>query len=191
MSRKLPIAALIFVLLGAGYLHAQTPTPRRVDLAVTYLGLYSLKVNSTQRFWSQGGAVELGTNVCHGFGIAANVTGTHASSIGNSGVPLSLVTATFGPRYRWHADRRLSLYGEGLIGEANGFYSLFPEPGAAISSSNSLAAQAGGGIDYKVSDRFAVRVLDAAWLRTQLPNSTNNVQNSLQLGAGLVVRFGH
>ncbi len=31
--------------------------------------------------------------------------------------------------------------------------------------------------------------LDAGWLRTQLPNSTINVNNSRRLGAGVVLRF--
>ena len=58
-------------------------------------------------------------------------------------------------------------------------------------SANSFAAQVGGGIDYRLANRFAIRVLDAAWSRTQLPNSTDNVQNNLRLGAGVVLRFAH
>jgi hypothetical protein len=60
-------------------------------------------------------------------------------------------------------------------------------PGAA----NGLAAQVGGGTDYRLSDRFAIRILDAEWSRTQLPNGTDNVQNALRLGAGIVLRFAH
>jgi len=105
-------------------------------------------------------------------------------------VPLSLVNLTVGPRYRWHADRRVSLYGEGLIGEANGLRSLFPTTMGSQPDANGFAAQVGGGLDYRLSDRFAIRALRAAWFQTQLPNGTNNVQNDLRLGAGVLVRFG-
>ena len=169
---------------------AQAPHSGRLDLAFSYVGERSVKAGTSQNFWMQGGSIELGANVWHGWGIAADVTGTHASSIGSGGVPLSLVTTTFGPRYRWHADHRLSVYGQGLIGEANGFHSLFPTPFGSQSSANSLAVQVGGGVDCRLSSHFAIRVIDAAWLRTQLPNSTDDVQNTLRLGAGIVMRFG-
>jgi len=120
------IALCILLLTGSNYLRAQESQPARLDLSATYIEGRSLKADTSQNFWTQGGSIELGANVGRGWGIAANVTGIHAGSIGTSGLPLSQVTATFGPRYRWHADHRLSLYGEGLIGEANGFRSIFP-----------------------------------------------------------------
>jgi len=181
--------ASCMLLFAASFLQAQMPQSNKLDLSVTYAGERSLKANTTQNFWLQGGSVELGANVWRGWGIAADVTGTHAGSIGASGIPLSLVTVTFGPRYRWHASRRLSLFGQGLIGEANGFRSIFPAATGTLADTNGLATQVGGGVDYRLSDRFAIRVLDAAWSRTQLPNSTDNSQNTLLLGAGIVLRF--
>ena len=178
----------ILLLAGSSFLRAQS-LQDKLDFAATYTAERSLKSGTSQNFWMQGGAVELGANVWHGLGIAANITGTHAGSIGMSGVPLSLVTVTFGPRYRWHAEHRISIYGEGLIGEANGFRSIFPAMAGQQSEANGFASQVGGGIDYKLSDRLAIRALDAAWSRTQLPNSTDNVQNTLRLGAGIVLRF--
>ena len=187
---KRHIACCLLLLMDGVFLHSQTSKPTRLDLGVTYVAERSLKADSSQNFWTQGGSIELGANVWHGWGIAANITGTHTGSIGSSAIPLSLVTATFGPRYRWHADGRLSLYGEGLIGEANGFHSLLPTIAGSQSSANGFSAQVGGGVDYSLSNRFALRLLDAAWSRTQLPNGTDNVQNNLRLAAGVVLRFG-
>jgi hypothetical protein len=184
------IGLCILLLSGTSILRAQT-LPSRIDLSITYIAEHSLKANAAENFWLQGGSIELGANIWRGWGIAADVTGTHTGSIGSSGLPLSLVTTTFGPRYRWHADRRVSFYGRGLIGEANGFQSIFPATGGSQPDANGLAAQVGGGVDYRLSDRFAMRVLDAGWSRTQLPNSTDNVQNTLRLGAGIVLRFAH
>jgi len=188
------IALCLLLFSAAELLRAQSPQPvpdrsTRLDLAFSYVSQRSLKAATGQNFWMQGGSIELGADLLHGLGVAAQVAGTHAGSIGSSGVPLTLMTATFGPRYRWHARRRCSLYGEGLIGEANALESLFPATGASLSSSNSLALQVGGGADFNMSNRVELRV-DAAWMRTQLPNATDNVQNTLRLGAGIALRFG-
>jgi hypothetical protein len=185
------ISLCMLLLSGTSILCAQAPPSRRLDLSFTYIAERSLKANTSQNFWMQGGSMELGANVWRGWGVAADLTGVHTGSIGSSGLPLSLVTITFGPRYRWHPDRRLSLYGQGLIGEANGFGGIFPTPTGSQPGANGLAAQVGGGIDYRLSDRFAIRILDAEWSRTQLPNSTDDVQNTLRLGAGIVLRFAH
>jgi len=163
----------------------------KVEVAITMIAERSMRSATPDRFWMEGGSIELGTNSWRGFGIAANISGTHTGTIGGTTIPLSLVTATFGPRYRWHADHRSSIYCEGLIGEANGFKSFFPVITAAQTSANGFASQVGGGLDYRLSQRFAVRVVEAAWQHTQLPNGTNHVQNDLRLGAGLVVRFGY
>ena len=189
MSILIRIALYSLLLTGTGLLRAQSPEPRRLDLSITYIAERSLKANTSENFWMQGGSIELGANVWNGLGIATDITGTHAGSIGSSGPPLSLVTVTFGPRYRWHAGQHLSLYGEGLIGEANGFRSIFPTHSGSQADANGFAVQAGGGVDYRLSGRFVIRILDAGWWRTQLPNGTDNVQNNLRLGAGVVLHF--
>lgn len=182
--------ALGVCLLGGTAASVAQQEPK-LDAGVTFIAERSLKANTSQNFWMEGGSIELGANVWKGWGIAADVTGTHTNSVGNSSVPLSMITTTFGPRYRWQANKKWSVYGEGLIGEANVFHTLVPTPSGADTSGNSLAIQVGGGLDYALKQRFAIRLLDAGWIRTQVPNSTNSVQNTLRLGAGVVVRFGH
>lgn len=189
--RKIVPIALGFLLLSlVPLLRAQQTSSPKLDLAVTFVAERFLKSYTSNNFWTEGGAIELGTNTWRGVGIAAKVSGTHSVAIGASTIPLSLVTVTFGPRYRWHADHKVSVYVEALVGEADGFKSLFPAITGAQTSSNSFAAQAGGAIDYKLSSRFAARVIEAGWQHTQLPNGTNNIQNDFQLGAGFVLKFG-
>jgi hypothetical protein len=167
---------------------------QEVDLAVTYTAQHSNLV-STPTFWQQGGSIELSTQTYRGLGIVANVTGTTIDNAADSGVGLSMVTTTFGPRYTWYrrtgaAEKHsIATFGQGLIGEAHGFNSYFPSSTGVQTDYNSFALQVGGGVDLGLSHHFAVRVIQADWLRTQFPNSTTNVQNSLRLGAGIVVRF--
>jgi hypothetical protein len=180
--------ALVLPLLAATVQAQKEP---KLDVGVTFAAERSLKADTGQNFWMEGGSIELGANVWKGWGIAADVTAAHSSSIGSSGVPLSLESTTFGPRYRWHAKRKWSIYGQALLGEANAFHTLVPTPSGTQTGGNSLALQIGGGLDYRLKQRFALRLLDASWLRTQIPNGTDNVENTLRIGTGVVVRFGH
>lgn len=191
MSHLLICSATILLATCVCNLHAQKTDEPRIDLAVTYTAERTLQANTTQSVWLQGGSVQLGTDIWRGFGLAADITGLHTASVASSGVPFSELTATFGPRYRWHTGHHVSVYGQALVGEGNSFYTVVPSPGAAQSGTNSLALKIGGGLDYSLSHRLSLRALDASWVRTQFGNSTDNLQNDLRLGAGLVVKFGH
>ena len=184
------IALCMLLLTGTSAVLAQAPRPQPIDVSVTYIAQRSLRASTTQKFWLEGGSAELGLNLWHGFGAAANFTDGHTGSIGSSGVPLTLLTATFGPRYRWHAAKRASIYGEGLLGVARGSDSAFPGPSGAQPGANSFAWQLSGGVDYRLSSRFAIRALDIGYLHTALPNGAGNAQNLLRVGAGVVLRFG-
>jgi outer membrane immunogenic protein len=186
--------ALGFAAIGAG---AQSSRPT-VDVAVTYATLHSEHVTGAD-FWMQGGAVELHAEIRGGLGVVASVTGAHANSTSPQAAPLDMVTVVFGPRYTYAPRRgRLAVFGEALVGEADGFHSVFAYGSGPVSnpvngttnSANSLAFQTGGGLDLRVSPHFSVRALQAEYLRTQLPNGNDNLQNNLRLAAGVVYRFG-
>lgn len=159
-----------------------------VSLALTFDAAHSTITNPVP-FWLYGGGAELSANLYHGLGAAANITGLHTGNSGG-GVPINLLVATFGPRYTRNftlGHRSSSVYGEGLIGEANGFNGVYPQTSGAISSSNSFALQVGGGLDLGLTRHLSVRVIEASWIRSQLPNATTNVQNNVRVGAGVVV----
>lgn len=191
------IAVGVLMILPAG-LWAQSSSSHAVrpelDLAVTYSAQRDT-TTSGGNFWMSGGSAELNATFYHGVGIKADVTGAHTGNISSSGVGLTLITATFGPTYTWtppwHAasQRQWRFFGESLLGVANGMDSIFPDPAGGSSDAESMALQVGGGADLMLSRHFAVRLIQADWLRTQLPNGAANVQNNLQLGAGLVFRL--
>ena len=169
-------------------LWGQVPDPKQeVDLAVTYLTQRS-NLTPGQFFWRQGGVFELSAQGPHGFGIAMNIAGSEATNIRGTGIDLDSLTTTFGPRYTFH-HRKASVFGQGLIGESHAWNSLFPQAGGAVMSFNTFALQVGGGVDFRVGRHFAVRPIQADWVRTQFPNATTNVQNNLRLGAGVVLRI--
>jgi peptidoglycan-associated lipoprotein len=187
-----------------GSVRAQAPTPApapghkaaehkadrpEVDIAVTYLSVRS-NLTPGQFFWQQGGDVELAATVYRGFGLAMNIAGSEGQHIAGSGVDLDMVTATFGPRYTLSLpSRKLALFGQGLVGISNAWNSVFPETTGATADANSVALQLGGGADLLLSPHWAVRPIQADWVRTQFPNATTSVQNNLRLSAGVVFRF--
>lgn len=169
--------------------HAVTASRYPIELAVTYDAMRSNETASSS-FWMQGGSVELEGQFYRGLGLVADIAGMHTASINSTGVGLDMVTATFGLRYTWQpAHRRYALFGQSLVGVANGFNSVFPAVIGATSVANSAALKMGGGMNVALSPRIALRAFDAEWVRTQLPNAGSNVQNNLSLGAGIVVRF--
>ena len=190
---KIALPALIFAgaILSSASSAQAAPAPHEsvLEVAFTYTGTGSNLVDSS-RFWMQGGAVQLHGQFYGGWGVVADVSGGHIANITSSGVGLDLITATFGPRYTWKpAHGRYSIYGQGLLGEGWGTNSVFPSPSGAETVANNIAVKAGGGVTIDLARHFALRAVEADYLRTQLPNSTTNVQNNLQLGAGIVLRL--
>ena len=190
------LAASLLVPAGLKAQQTYKPDHHEADVAVTYTEQYSNLV-STPTFWHSGGSVELSTQTYRGWGLAANVSGTETGSAANSGYGLSLVTAVFGPRYTYfrpgsvHRNHSLAIFGQGLIGQSWGFDSYFPSPSGVQTDAISFALHVGGGVDIGLSRHFAVRALQADWLRTQFPNANTNVQNNLGLAAGIVFRISH
>jgi hypothetical protein len=188
----------VAAMLVSGVAAAQMVQSSPVDVAVTYDALHINHITS-QSSWTQGGAVELGARLYRGLGIAARVEGLHEGTNSTTDEPLSLVTAVFGLRYTVETrSKRYAIFGEALVGEANGFHSLFSEGSGPVgsvnagttSSANALAVETGGGLDVRLSHHLAIRAIQASYLRTQFPNTTSNVQNSLNIGAGVVLRLG-
>ena len=163
----------------------------RFEAAATY-DFSGANLTTGSGFWMQGGSASLAGNITHQFSAVAELSGLHSGSISGAQVPLSLVTVVFGPRYRWSAPSKahdFSIFGQALVGEAHGFNSIFPAAGGANTSASSVAFELGGGIDLGLKHHVALRLLQANWLRTSLPNATTNVQNNLLLDAGVVLRF--
>lgn len=161
-----------------------------LDLAVTYSAQYN-NILGGPTFWQPGGGtIELSGDFYRGLGAAANIGGYRASNIAPGGVNLTMVTTTFGPRYTWAPrSKRYALFGQGLVGQAYGLDSVFPQPSGAVTSFTTLALLVGGGVDYRFSRRLAVRPFQCEWLWTEFPNAKNNFQNNIRFSAGIVFRL--
>jgi hypothetical protein len=164
---------------------AVTYAPERAELAPGHCGC----------FWLEGAGVDASVTFGKGFGVAADLTGGHAGSVA-PGVDVNKIAFTVGPRFTWTghggaADRRrLQIFGQGLIGGAEGFGGMYPSISGASASAGSMAVEAGGGVNLLLAKHLGLRLVEAEYVRTSLPNAASNTQNDMRISFGLVYHLG-
>jgi outer membrane immunogenic protein len=141
-------------------------------------------------FWMAGSKAESNASFGHGLSVVAELSGQHAGSINTAHESLSLVSYLFGPRYSIRTRTRVVPFAQFLAGGVRGFDAIFPTAGASGVTSDAFGFAAGGGLNAIVSRRLAVRVIQADYFQTQLPNAADDRENHLRLSAGVVLRFG-
>lgn len=176
-----------------------SPAIVSTDLAVTYATERAeLATGNCGCFWLRGGSADAAVTFRRGLGIAASLTGDHASNFA-PGVDVNKIAFMAGPRYTYTAwagqaattdVHRLQLYGQGLFGGVHAFNGVFPASSGTTSSAGSFAMQAGGGFNVFLSNRFGVRLLEVDYVKTTLPNSASNTQNDLRLAFGMTWHIG-
>jgi hypothetical protein len=133
-----------------------------------------------------------------GLGVAVNLTGGHASNIA-SGVDLDKVSFMMGPRYthpfkNWFGHDLGQpgggrIFGEGLIGGVHSFNTVVPTAAGAAGAASSFVFQVGGGMDLPLRKAIGIRLFEADYVRSTLPNSGNSTQSDLRLAAGISFHF--
>jgi opacity protein-like surface antigen len=130
------------------------------------------------------------------FGGIIDVSGDYASRTINVGTPSSPFNVRFngqaypilfGPRFYLRRFDWVTLFGEPMMGLVVARINVastseIPELAALLPETKTHWAYAlGGGADYELSDRFAIRV-QADWIRS-------DSQNNYRIGGGLVFKF--
>jgi hypothetical protein len=161
------------------------------DIAATFAVERSQVVPSVCCFWFKGGGLDAAVTMKNGFGAAFAFNADHASNI-LSGVDANKLSFMGGPRYtrampktRGGADLRYQIFAQGLVGGVHGFNGVYPATGGAVGSANALAVEAGGGFNLLCSHNWGVRLVEADYVRTALPNASGNVQNDFRLSFGI------
>jgi hypothetical protein len=172
--------------------------PVSIDLGVTY-SLERAQVTPVQnRFWLQGAGADASMTFWKGLGFAASMSGHHASNV-TSGVDVNKISYLAGPRYSYTVwaksarvtnEPRLQIFGQGLFGGVHGFAGVYPTSTSTTSSANAFALEAGGGANYYLNSNWGLRLFEASYVRTALPNNSANVQNDLRLAFGLTYHVG-
>jgi hypothetical protein len=118
------------------------------------------------------------------------------------GAPYNLnlhqVTIVAGPRYTWMLSdaatpHRVSMYGQVLVGAVHAFDGVFPHANGGASTisttATSVAVQAGGGLNMRLTQNLGLRLLEADYVMTRLPNNANNYQGDIRFSNGITFHF--
>lgn len=172
--------------------------PVSTDLAFTYSAERGEQApGNCGCFWLQGVGVDAGFTFWKGLAIAAGFNSGKASNI-TPGVDLSKIEFAAGPRYTYTAwtghdtaaNRRLQIFGQGLFGGVHAYNGTFPGSSGVVTSAGSFDLEAGGGLSLFFSKALGVRLLEADYVRTSLPNNGSNTQNDLRLAFGVIWHIG-
>jgi outer membrane immunogenic protein len=167
--------------LGYGWVHSNAPPGA--------CGCFSLNGGNATVAWP----VKPG-NVA----VVADIYGGTSSSISagtGTSYQITMSTYTVGlrylPKFSWKgAGSRLQPFGEVLVGVAHAGGSLVQAPNAAAGNTVGVfATNIGGGLDESINRRFSIRLVQADYLLTTFNNGSNNHQNNVRLGAGVVFHF--
>jgi len=167
------------------------------DVAVTFATERSQVVPGQANFWFKGGGVDAAVTFWKGLGVAASFTGDTASNLA-PGVDANKLTYLGGPRYTYTAwkghaseadQRRLQIFAQGLFGATHAFDGFYPASPAPTTSANSWALQAGGGLNFYPTRSFGIRLLEADYVHTALPNGAAGTQNNMRLAFGVTYHF--
>jgi hypothetical protein len=120
--------------------------------------------------------VALARNVNRWLAIVGDAGGYHVEGF-------RLGTVQAGARFTARAGRRVSVFSQAMLGVAhvNAGARGFP------AYHESVAWTAGGGLDWRVSERVSLRVAQVEYVQTRLGGQ---VQQNFRAGAGIVFHFG-
>ncbi len=172
---------------------AKAASAARPELAINYNYLRSnAPPGGGANFGLDGGSIDFAWPLSDSrFAMVGDIAATHASGITATGYDLTLSTYLAGLRYSPLDPRfRLQPYAQALAGVAHASGSLVEGPTATVLNFPAATAfEIGGGINLKLNRRFALRLIQADYLPTTFDNGSNDRQNNLRIGAGMVIRF--
>jgi len=148
--------------------------------------------SGTKYFYMRGAAADYTYTFWHGLGAGATAIGLTAQNLGGH-VDIHQVSILGGPRYTWNVGhisptewgRRGSIFGEGKVGYTFATSGQYVANGVLSNSATALTYMGGGGINLTVYHHFDLRLIEADFIHTQLPNGFNNSQSTVRLAIGI------
>ncbi len=179
------------LLLLAGASAAVAQDTYRGDAAVAYHWVRSnAGPGQCGCFGMNGGGLSGSWNFRGPWSAVVDISAEHTGSATPVGNSLTLVSYLAGARYKipqpWlEGDHKPQPFAQILLGAA---HAGGGEAGVADGSFK-FATRIGGGIDVPLNAHFAVRVIQIDYYLTTFVNATNDHQNNLLIGAGIVYHW--
>ena len=206
MRRSLVLAG--FLLLTAGTALAQQDYPT-IETAPAFMYIRTASpFQGANDFNCVGGGGTFAYNFSKYLGMAADLGGCKVlnqnDTIIGSQLNGSEFTYLFGPRVTLRNNSKFQPFFEVNFGGTrisvsckNSAENCVNASGGNTYTKNAFAMTAGGGFDFKLSNKFAIRLVQAEYLYTRFGNNcgfnfcnSNNSQNSFRLKSGIVISWG-
>jgi len=141
-------------------------------------------------FGLNGGGISASWNLGSKFAAVAEVSAEHAGDVLSTGGSLTLTSILAGAHYQlpqpWRENPHAPQpFAQILLGTAHAGGSVAGSGDGAYA----FATRIGGGLDVPVNSHFAVRVFQIDYYFTKSSNFSNDHQNNLLLGAGIVFHW--
>jgi peptidoglycan-associated lipoprotein len=122
--------------------------------------------------------------------VVGEVGGQYSSHINGTTADLTLTSFLAGPRYSRHVGKRMTPFGQILLGAAHANSALTPSTSGLAASANAFAMAAGGGMDVELTRSWTLRLVQLDYYLTRFNNGSNDHQNNLRVGTGIAFHFG-
>ena len=173
----------IFLAFGVAANAQEAYTPK-YEIGLNYSWLHVNSANYDRQRTGNGGSGYFEYNLNNTLGLVADIGG-YANT--RSGINDKLLTYMFGPRFNWR-HTRLNPYAQFLFGGAY----VWNNPAGVSTTQNAFATAAGGGLDYRLTNRIAIKPIQVEYVMTQIDSARGfgSHQNDVRYSAGVVLRFG-
>jgi outer membrane immunogenic protein len=185
--RRIALATILFLAAARTAIAQAMPSGSVMggDAAVTYHWVRTNTLGSCGCFNLSGGGISASWGLFPPLAIVAEGSVEHTAT-GPNGSSLTLTTYLAGARYVMQRPSRegsggIQYFAQLLVGGGHAGGGV-AGPGDAT---NAFVGRIGGGIDWPVSPRFSIRIIQADYDLTTFGNSLNNHQNNLLVGAGI------
>jgi opacity protein-like surface antigen len=140
-----------------------------------------------------GWHTSVASNMNNWFGIAMELSGQYGSqtlSIPDSSGQITRVKASvdfhslsFGPRFTYRKNERLSPFAHVLVGIARGNWK---RPASVAGEETSFGAAVGGGFDTKITEHVSFRMIQAEYVRTHFGTTP---EKNFRIATGFLFSF--
>ena len=184
--KKVVVSLLAFLTFSSAAAFAQE-TPK-VDIFAGYSYVReNPRTSGASSFSLNGGSASATYHINDWLSGVADFGGYHNGNILGTRVDGTLSTYLFGPRVSYRSYKRITPFLEGLFGVAHAGAHVL----GSSNSRNAFGMTLGGGVDYRLNNRFSLRPLEIDYLMTRFPEGTSGQQNqnNLRASTGIVIHF--
>ena len=168
--------------------------PRNFEVFGGYSYMRSNIALSGAAFSLNGGSASMAVYFNDRLGIVGDFGLYRQGNVAGQGFNLLFSTYQFGPRLRFSNATRATPFVHFLWGAGHGGGTLYTRSlgygVAPLGANYSFVLSAGGGVDWRVSSRISIRMMEAEYIHSEFLNFSSNRQENIRLSTGVVFNFG-